>query len=310
VFSTSAATVFVSPDLRLEALDNALRLDGTVRVPSASITPQVLGTGAVSASPDQVIVNANGEPEGQSNLQRPLNAKIALEIGDDVSFTGYGLTADLGGSLAITETPGEQTTGTGEVRIVRGTYTAYGQMLNIRRGRLTFAGGPITRPGLDIEAVRQATTDILVGARVRGTLAAPELSLFSEPPLPQQEQLSYLVLGRSLDNTSSSETSALQNAAIALGLRGGNAVSERLNRNLGFQEFGIETKPGEEATSASFVIGRYLTPSLYVSYGVGLFQPVNTLTLRFAISSRWRLVTESSSQTKSGDLIYHIERGD
>jgi translocation and assembly module TamB len=309
LYSTSDATVFISPDLRLAATDVGLRLDGSVGVPSASITPQVLGNGAVTVSPDQVIVGANGEPE-ERNLPRPLSAQVQLELGDDVSFTGYGLKARLAGGLQITETPGEPTTATGEVRIEQGTYEAYGQMLDIRRGRLTFAGGPIERPGLDIEAVRQATEDILVGARVRGTLAEPELSLFSEPPLPEQEQLSYLVLGRSLNNVSSSETSALQNAAIALGLKGGNVVSERLNKSLGFQEFGIETKPGEGATSASFVIGKYLSPSLYVSYGFGLFQPVNTLTLRYAISSRWRLVTESSSQMKSGDLIYHIERGE
>lgn len=58
------------------------------------------------------------------------------------------------------------------------------------------------------------------------------------------------------------------------------------------------------------MIGKYLTPSLYVSYGVGLFEPVNTLRLRYTISRRWRLVTESSTAASGGDLIYHIERGD
>ncbi|HEU4618220.1 MAG TPA: translocation/assembly module TamB domain-containing protein, partial [Gammaproteobacteria bacterium] len=309
LYGTSDATVFVSPDLTLTATPSRLVVGGTVAVPSASITPQVIESGAVTPSPDQVIIGANGEAERRA-MTRALYAAITLTLGDDVRFTGYGLTSRLGGRLNIRETPGEPTTASGEVRIEQGTYQAYGQRLEIRRGRLTFAGGPITRPGLDIEAVRQATETILVGARVRGTLAQPELSIFSEPPLPEQEQLAYLVLGRSLEDTSASESSALQSAAIALGLKGGNAVSERLNKNLGFQEFGIETKPGEGTTSASFVIGRYLSPSLYVSYGFGLFQPVNTLTLRYAISSRWRLVTESSSQAKGGDLFYHIERGE
>ncbi|HEX5419710.1 MAG TPA: translocation/assembly module TamB domain-containing protein, partial [Gammaproteobacteria bacterium] len=222
---------------------------------------------------------------------------------------GLGLMGKLGGAVQIVEGPGQPTTGTGELRVEKGTYKAYGQDLTIRKGRLIFAGGPLTNPGLDVEAVRQATQEILVGARVQGTLMQPELSLFSEPPLPQQEQLSYLVLGRSLNNASSSETSALASAAIALGLKGGNFVSERLNKSLGFQEFGIETQPGEGSTSASFVIGKYLSPSLYVSYGIGLFQPINTLKLRYTISSHWRLETESSSQAKGGDLLYHVERG-
>jgi translocation and assembly module TamB len=308
LYDTSDARVFVSPDLRFQATPDRITLTGTVAVPRASITPQSLTEGAVAVSPDQVIVDENGAPAARA-MSRPLYARIDLRLGDDVAIDGFGLTGELAGGLQITEVPMEPTTATGEIRVEQGTYEAYGQKLDIRRGRLMFAGGPITRPGLDIEAVRQATQDILVGARVRGTLAQPELSLFSEPPLPQQEQLSYLVLGRSLENASTSETSALSNAAVALGLKGGNFVSERLNRSLGFQEFGIETKPGEGTESASFVIGKYLSPSLYVSYGVGLFQSINTLTLRYTISSRWRLETESSAQSKGGDLIYHIERG-
>ena len=126
--------------------------------------------------------------------------------------------------------------------------------------------------------------------------------------MPRQEQLSYLLLGRPLETATGSETSALSQAAMALGLRGGNFVSERLNEALGFDEFGIQSQAAD-ANSASFVIGKYLTPSLYVSYGVGLFEPVNTLRLRYTISRRWRLVTESSTAASGGDLIYHIERG-
>src|SRR5690606_27525042 len=128
----------------------------------------------------------------------------------------------------------EPTTGSGELRVEEGTYEAYGQELEIRTGRLLFAGGAIARPGIDIEAVRRPAEDILVGARVRGTLSQPELSVFSEPPMPEQEQLSYLVLGRPLEGASASESSAMSQAAMALGLRGGNFVSERLNETLGF----------------------------------------------------------------------------
>src|SRR5690606_41206682 len=93
--------------------------------------------------------------------------------------------------------------------------------------------------------------------------------------LQRSEQLSYLLLGRPLEAASGSETSALSQAAMALGLRGGNFVSDRLNEALGFDEFGIQSRPAD-ANSASFVIGKYLTPSLYVSYGVGRLEPLNT----------------------------------
>jgi translocation and assembly module TamB len=156
--------------------------------------------------------------------------------------------------------------------------------------------------------VRRPAEGIVVGARVRGTLKSPELTVFSQPTMPQQEQLSYLVLGRSLQSASASESSAMSRAALALGLKGGNFVSERINQNLGLDEFGIQTDPNKPASEASFVIGKYLSPSLYVSYGIGIFEPVNTLKLRYTISRRWQLVTESSSEASGGDVIYNIER--
>jgi translocation and assembly module TamB len=308
VVDTVDAQIVVSPDLDLTLAHDSVELTGAVMVPRARLTPRDTGEAAVSASRDQVIV-ASGDEEEDRTLARPFSAKVQLRLGDEVEVDGYGLTGRLGGAIEIAERPGEPTTGTGELRIVDGVYEAYGQKLEIETGRVVFAGGPIAEPGVDIEAVRHPTEDITVGARVRGPLAAPELSVFSEPPMPQQEQLSYLVLGRGLEDASESESSAMSRAALALGLKGGNFVSERINENLGLDAFGIETDSNESASEASFVIGKYLTPSLYMSYGIGLLEPVNTLKLRYEISKRWRLVTESSSEASGGDLIYNIERG-
>jgi translocation and assembly module TamB len=307
VVDTVDAQIVVSPDLDLVLTRDGMQLTGSVLVPRARLTPHDSGESAIGVSGDQVIVESGDEAE-RRRAQR-LSATVRLALGDDVHIDGYGLTGRLGGAIEITEKPGETTTATGELRVLQGVYEAYGQKLEIETGRVVFAGGPITDPGVDIRAVRRPAEGIVVGARVRGLLAAPELSLFSEPPMAQQEQLSYLVLGRPLERASASESSAMSRAALALGLRGGNFVSERINQNLGLDSFGIETDPGEEAAQAAFVIGKYLTPSLYVSYGIGLFEPVNTLKLRYAFSPRWRIETESSSNASGGDLIYNIERG-
>jgi translocation and assembly module TamB len=307
VVDTVDAQVVVSPDLDLALTPDGIQLTGSVLVPRARLTPHDSGESAIGVSGDQVIVEPGDEAEGPG--AQPLAATVRLALGDDVHIDGYGLTGRLGGALEITEKPGEPTTATGELRVLEGVYEAYGQKLEIETGRVVFAGGPIADPGVDIRAVRRPAEGIVVGARVRGLLAAPELSLFSEPPMAQQEQLSYLVLGRPLESASASESSAMSRAALALGLRGGNFVSERINQNLGLDSFGIETDPGEDAAEAAFVIGKYLTPSLYMSYGIGLFEPVNTLKLRYAFSPRWRIETESSSKASGGDLIYNIERG-
>ena len=97
---------------------------------------------------------------------------------------------------------------------------------------------------------------------------------------------------------------------------GARAWAQRRELRLGAHQrepsldtFGIETDPDDAASEAAFVIGKYLTPSLYVSYGIGLLDPVKTVKLRYEISKRWRLVTESSSAASGGDVFYNIERG-
>jgi len=151
--------------------------------------------------------------------------------------------------------------------------------------------------------------DILVGVKVRGNLQKPLLSLFSEPSMPQTEQLSWLVLGRQLEgNTSDSEESALNNAALMLGLSGGETLGKELGEKIGIDEVSVSSEGGD-ATSASLLIGKYLTPELFVSYGVGLFEPVSTLRLRYTLTSHWYLVGEASALRSGSDLFYVIERG-
>jgi len=55
------------------------------------------------------------------------------------------------------------------------------------------------------------------------------------------------------------------------------------------------------------VVGRYLSPRLYVSYGVGLVEAFNTLTLRYKISSQWQIKAESG-EYQGADILYTIER--
>ncbi len=58
---------------------------------------------------------------------------------------------------------------------------------------------------------------------------------------------------------------------------------------------------------ASYTLGRYLTPDLYVSYGIGLFNAINTFNLRYKLTDRLSLQAASGAAS-SADLIYSIER--
>ncbi len=337
VLDTRDARVWASPDLSIALNPERIDVSGSVTIPKADITPKNLpaSNGAVTVSDDQIIVKPGSTGE-DAQLGRALHARVRLIVGDPetrltdfaergrnyadtlhripgdkVRFEGFGLKAIIVGNLLVTLEPAEPALGSGELRVVVGEYKAYGQDLTIQNGRVLFAGGPVSEPALDVRAVRRPNEELLVGVRVRGQLQQPDFKLFSEPPaMTQSEQLSWLVLGRPPNDASAAETSLVTRAALALalGVKGGNFLARNIGDRIGVDDIGI-ANDGSKAGQAALVVGKYLTPKLYVSYGLGLFEPVSTVRLRYILSPRWQLETQSSGTATGGDVIYSIERG-
>ena len=117
---------------------------------------------------------------------------------------------------------------------------------------------------------------MIAGIHVTGRLQQPRVELFSIPALGQTEALSYLLTGRPLESATSDEGNMMAGAALALGLSGGDRIARSIGDRFGFDEVRIES--GGEGDQASLVVGRYLSPRLYVGYGVGLVESINTLT--------------------------------
>jgi translocation and assembly module TamB len=197
--------------------------------------------------------------------------------------------------------------GQGELRVAEGRYEAYGQQLEINRGQLIFSNAPLDDPGLDIEARRRIET-VTVGLNVRGTLQEPRLTFFSDPSMPQTQIVSYLLVGKPLNASAAGEGEDLGGQSDTLALQGGGFLASQLGRRLGIEEVGIENyinSSGE--ANPSLVLGKFLSPRLFISYGISLTESINTLKLRYTISDRWIFRTESG-EAQSADLEYTIER--
>lgn len=306
VIDTEEIRALASPDLALVYDGSLARVTGEVLVPEAEIEIEGRGEGgAVAASDDVVFIGPDGaESADTGGLE--IAARVRVILGEDVEVDVLGLQAEPEGSLLLVEEPGRPTSATGELDLSGGTFQAYGQDLTIERGRLVFAG-PITEPAIDLRAYRRADDGTVAGLEAIGTLARPEVTLWSEPPMAQSDQLSYLLLGRPLDQAGESEGSLLANAATSLGIKGGNLLGERLAARFGLEEARIETDDGLE--EASLVLGKYLSPRLFVGYGIGLFDAVNTFRIRYLLTDELTLEAETGAGT-SADLLYTIERGE
>jgi translocation and assembly module TamB len=82
-------------------------------------------------------------------------------------------------------------------------------------------------------------------------------------------------------------------------------LAAELGQHVGIQEVGVESNLLTNDTSV--VLGRYLSPRLYVGYGVSLTQQLNTLKLRYSLGDHWVVRTEVG-QARGADLVYTIDK--
>src|SRR5439155_8613843 len=173
----------VTPDVEIASVGDSMRVRGTVLVPSGFLHAATTGDQVVKPSRDVVLVT----PAGEVDRRDPnLIAEVRVTLGNDVPLDIYGLKGRVEGGLLVLDHPGWPSSGTGELRITDGTYRAYGQNLQIERGRILFGGGPLKNPGLDVRATRTAGDGTVAGFEVRGSVEAPKLTVISDPPMSQQ----------------------------------------------------------------------------------------------------------------------------
>ncbi len=302
-----AARVFISPDLTINAGDDRLNVTGEVAIPQARIMPEEIEGGAVATSPDVHVV----DPQAQAELAAadaaalPVHATVTVRLGDRVNIEGYGLKGRLAGQLEVRERPARPTTGRGEI-VVTGTYQAYGQDLDIERGRLLFTGTPLDNPLLDIRATRKVEA-VTAGLTVTGNAQRPVLEVYSVPAMDQAEALSYLVLGRPLRQaTSAEDQDLLGTAATAVSTAGGDLLAKSLGARLGLDDVGVGTS--RELGAGALTVGKYLSPRLYLGYGRSLFDGGQLVSLRYKLSERFELEAQSGTRENKAGINYRYER--
>ena len=293
--------VVASPDLKFSINGRNLKATGELLIPSARIQPVNL-RGAVQVSDDARYVDEHPAEEAGRYI---VDSHIRVRMGDDVQIDSFGLQGRIGGGVETIVRTGDQAIGRGELNVIEGRYEAYGQKLGISRGRLLFDTSALDDPGIDVEARRKVDT-VEVGLSVRGTLRSPRLTFFSDPSMPQSQIVSYLLVGKSIDSMQSS-TATTRSTTDDLALKGGGVLASRLGRTLGLDEVGVESSVSTDGPTPELVLGKFLSPRLFISYGISLTESVNTLKLRYTISDKWVLKTEDG-EVQSVDVEYSIQR--
>ncbi|WP_118815958.1 translocation/assembly module TamB domain-containing protein [Haemophilus haemolyticus] len=312
----SMAKLRFSPNITVKANPKELNLSGTVDIPWARIRIDSLPDTAEPVSEDEVILNGPHKSK-EELIKREFAAKtksgmdirsdLRINIGKDVSLDAYGLKTNLDGLLSVKQDRGNLGL-FGQINLTKGRYASFGQDLLIRKGQINFSGQP-SQPMLNIEAIRnpEAMEDskITAGVRVIGTADRPDVTIFSEPSKPQDQALSYLLTGRSLENSGEAGSSGSVGAALlGLGLSKSGKLVGSIGEAFGIQDLNLGTS-GVGDKSKVTVSGN-LTNRLQIKYGVGLFDGLAEVTLRYRLMPQ--LYFQSVSSTNQVfDLLYKFE---
>ncbi|MFT8212225.1 MAG: autotransporter assembly complex protein TamB [Symbiopectobacterium sp.] len=294
----------VSPDIEFEATPQLFTLNGSVKVPWARITVQDMPENAVDVSYDEVLLDEQRQPLTRNTAAIPINSNLTIRVGDDVRLDAFGLRASLQGDLKMVQD--ERSLGlNGQINIPTGRFKAYGQDLIVQKGILVFSGPP-AEPNLNIEAVRNPdnTADgVTAGVRITGAASAPHIEVFSTPTLSQQEALSYLLRGQGLDSTGS-DSNMMTSALVGLGVAQSGQVVGRIGEAFGVSDLALDTQgAGDES---QVVVSGYVLPDLQVRYGIGIFDSLATLTLRYRLMPRLYLEAVSGLD-QALNVLYQFE---
>jgi len=295
----------VKPDMTVSVTPKLTKIAGDIYLPWGRIAVEALPSSAIGVSSDEVILNNELKPEKQNTpLPMEIETDINIHIGDDVRLSAFGLLGELVGKLNVTQKDKGPFI-VGKVEIVNGSYRSFGQDLIINEGKVLM-NGPVDQPYLSIEAIRNPDNtqdDVVAGIRVTGPASAPSIDVFSDPAMPQQNALSYLLRGQDIAAGAAGGNN-MTAALIGLSLAKSGRVVGKIGETFGVSDLQLDTAGSGDESQVT--VSGYLTPDLQVKYGVGIFDSFGEFTVRY------KLVTDLYLEAVSGmdsavDLLYQFE---
>ncbi len=282
------------------------------KLPPPSLSSDVVINQAIKLDPETT------ELEERKGFRA--SADMQIDMGPRFVFVGRGLNTALTGTMRMRMNENGSLQASGSIATNGGQYEGYGQQLEIERGILKFQGAP-NNPSLNVRALRKGLL-VEAGVEVTGNVANPQVRLVSEPNVPDNDKISWLILGREADQLGVNDASLLLTAAGALfGSDGSGNIPKELAKGLGFDEFSIgpaenggssklpsQTIAGETTVGAVnndnvLNIGWRIKPGLVLSIERGMSDASSALKASWQLGRRVRLVARSGTD-QSLDVKY------
>ncbi|WP_114800072.1 translocation/assembly module TamB domain-containing protein [Moraxella canis] len=308
-------TAQISPELEvmIRPFQKFVEVKGVVSIPSATIRPPEATADIVTESPDVSVLDRRITGNVDQILARAepwdINANIGIDLGNNIEFRGFGAVVPLAGALHLTQSGQGAMQALGVIQVSERTkIDVIGQNLDLNYAQIRF-DGDMLNPRLSIEGEKQIEGQT-VGVRIRGTASDPDITVFNDAGLGEHQAMNALITGR-IDESSdlgiteqgfrSQVTNHLAAAGLSLGLSGTRDLTNQIGQAFGFQSLTIDASGSSDDTNVN--VTGYITPDLYLRYGVGVFNAESTLSMRYQLTRRVYIEATSAAENMV-DVIY------
>ncbi|WAC48548.1 translocation/assembly module TamB domain-containing protein [Asticcacaulis sp. SL142] len=208
-------------------------------------------------------ITTAGPPPRQKAPPKDWRLDVRVRADNQIFVSGLGLESEWRANITVGGTTRAPRI-LGNLNAIRGTYNFAGREFRLDTGVISFEGGQLTNPEIEI-AASTVVEDITGQINVTGTAQRPSIAFSSDPSLPQDEVLSRILFGESVTNLSA--TQALQLAASLNQLSsGGGGVNPlgTLRAATGIDRLRVVGEDNTAGRGTAVAAGKYLTNNVYV----------------------------------------------
>ncbi|MBQ9407296.1 MAG: translocation/assembly module TamB [Desulfovibrio sp.] len=301
---------------RLDVAGNVTALPVREDVPAwvqgkGQTVPKAAAPKKSPAAPKAATPPAQARPAAASG---PGLLDLRLLIPGRFLVEGFGLQSEWKADMRVLGSPLAPVI-SGQVEAAKGQLDILGKQFKLTRGAITFGGGNVANPLLDILLTNQTST-LTANMAITGTVRKMQLTLSSDPALPRDEILAQMLFGKSASELGRLENLRLAAAVAQLAGFGsgdgeGGGVLDTTRQALGMDVLRFNTsgsgsgskdsKSNDVAADTSVEMGKYLTEDIYVGVQQGAKQGSTAFVIQLEMTPRANVeVRTEQSGTKGG----------
>jgi translocation and assembly module TamB len=335
--------ILIDSDNQLQNQGKSANLDGTITVKRSSFyvpaLQERLGDISSEEAPDRpLLVKALDKSKEKQKLEvqdslvknldinttsprfNRLKTNVNILIPRNSWLKGPNLLMELDGNIELIKRE-DYFQLFGRIGIVQGHYTVIGKRFNIIEGNITFKGGKELNPELVLVAeyeIRTSSGDKkILRLYLSGELKKLDYRFTLDGSnITEIDAVSYIAFGKSNDELTFGEQAGMEKGALALDFAS-SMLSTELSKSIGqgLQLDYLEIKGKDNWQSATFVVGKYITNELFISYQREFGDTRDndiapeTVTVEYELTRNiYFQLIEGDSKAKGVDVIFKIEQ--